>query len=660
MWWSQRSRAMWLKHGDKNTSYFHQKANQRRRTNKIENICDSSGTIHYDPTKIEEIMVNHFKTLFESQDTHHTQRTVEVVRNSITKDQYKHLDEAFTEEEVAEAIRNMKGLAAPGPDGLPALFYHTYWDIIKKEVTTTALQVLNHKGDTTPYNHTYICLIPKKKNPSLPSDHFRPISLCNVILKIITKTIANRIKVILPEVISPNQSALTTPWVEWKFLQLTLETMGFPKNVTDTIMNCVKQVMFSILINGKPTQRFKPQRGLRQGDPLSPYLFILCANVFSGLITKAQNDKRIHGVKIAHGAPEVSHLLFADDSLLFCRANTQEATVIHNIISEYQEASETGNKTVSYTWRSISKASWILKKGGLWNIGNGANINIWTDNWLPRQQGHKIWTPRGEATQIWVKDLMYPEIRSWNRQLISDTFMPFEAEQIVQIPIVHLSNPDEFSWPSTKDGIYTKLWKLKIPPKYTHLLWRILQDALPIQTNLRKRAKPKIASLSTNIIRRKPLRRPVPPKIAVMAVGGWGVRRVDGSWVGAATKVVEGIEDVAAAEAMGVMEAITSALLIHQGPIIIENDNEVIMKAINLKKFPRLLWGQLAKQIRVLIDANPQLSIQWVGRNRNTVAHVIAEWAEVEPNKTWVDNLPPHIVGHIQRDMMPPICNPIS
>jgi hypothetical protein len=203
---------MWLKHGDKNTSYFHQKANQRRRTNKIENICDSSGTTHYDPTKIEEIMVNHFKTLFESQDTHHTQRTVEVVRNSITTDHYKHLDEAFTEEEVAEAIRNMKGLAAPGPDGLPALFYHTCWDIIKKDVTTAALQVLNHKGDTTPYNHTHICLIPKKKNPSLPSDHFRPISLCNVILKIITKTIANRIKVILPEVISPNQSALTTPW----------------------------------------------------------------------------------------------------------------------------------------------------------------------------------------------------------------------------------------------------------------------------------------------------------------------------------------------------------------------------------------------------------------------------------------------------------------
>jgi hypothetical protein len=190
--------------------------------------------------------------------------------------------------------------------------------------------------------------------------------LCNVIHKIITKTIANRIKEILPHVISQNQSAFVPgrlitdntlvafevfqffnqskskqgyigiktdiakayDRVEWLFLQTTLETMGFPQKLTETIMKCVKTVNFSILINGRPSKNFYPKRGLRQGDPLSPYLFIICANVFSGLITQAQQGKQIHGVKIAHGAPEVSHLLFADDSLLFCRANNQEATKI--------------------------------------------------------------------------------------------------------------------------------------------------------------------------------------------------------------------------------------------------------------------------------------------------------------------------------------------
>jgi hypothetical protein len=198
-----------------------------------------------------------------------------------------------------------------------------------------------------------------------------------VTLKIITKTIANRLKIILPDVISQNQSAFVPgrlitdntlvayeifhhfdhskskkgymgiktdmakayDRVEWQFLRTTLEVMGFPHQLTDTITDCVSTVTFSILINGKPSDTFSPQRGLRQGDPLSPYLFIFCANVLSGLISKAQSQKKIHGIRIAHGAPEISHLLFADDSLFFCRANKKEAQVIKDIITNYQEAS---------------------------------------------------------------------------------------------------------------------------------------------------------------------------------------------------------------------------------------------------------------------------------------------------------------------------------
>jgi hypothetical protein len=102
----------------------------------------------------------------------------------------------------------MKGLAAPEPDGLPAIFFHNYWEIIGEEVTTAVLEVLNNGGDPNMYNSTHICLILKIKNPSTPSE-YRLISLCNVILKIITKTIANRLKPILPNIISPNQSAFT-------------------------------------------------------------------------------------------------------------------------------------------------------------------------------------------------------------------------------------------------------------------------------------------------------------------------------------------------------------------------------------------------------------------------------------------------------------------
>jgi hypothetical protein len=145
IWWSQRSRALWLKHGDKNTSYFHQKANQRRRRNSINQICDSQGTTHYEPVNIEATLIKHFQNIFKSQETTHMDRTTEVVKNIITNDMFQQLEAEFTKDEVVEAINSMKGLAAPGPNGLPAIFYHTYWEIINKEVINSVLHVLNNK-----------------------------------------------------------------------------------------------------------------------------------------------------------------------------------------------------------------------------------------------------------------------------------------------------------------------------------------------------------------------------------------------------------------------------------------------------------------------------------------------------------------------------------
>ncbi|MCI29963.1 putative non-LTR retroelement reverse transcriptase, partial [Trifolium medium] len=97
-----------------------------------------------------------------------------------------HLNQEFQAEEVWQAIKDMKAMAAPGPDGLPASFYHTYWDIIGTDITMEVLKVLNTEGNPEPYNNTHICLIPKTTNPSSPNE-FRPISLCNITLKIITK-----------------------------------------------------------------------------------------------------------------------------------------------------------------------------------------------------------------------------------------------------------------------------------------------------------------------------------------------------------------------------------------------------------------------------------------------------------------------------------------
>ena len=108
--------------------------------------------------------------------------------------------------------------------------------------------------------------------------------------------------------------------VEWHFLQRLMEKLGFPVDWIERVMSCVTTPSFSILINGKPHGMIHPSKGIHQGDPLSPYLFLLCAEGFTALLKKAELEGRIKGVSIYRGSPKVTNLMFADDSLLFCQA----------------------------------------------------------------------------------------------------------------------------------------------------------------------------------------------------------------------------------------------------------------------------------------------------------------------------------------------------
>ena len=112
--------------------------------------------------------------------------------------------------------------------------------------------------------------------------------------------------------------------VEWLFLKGVMQKLGFPKKWIERVMTCVTTTSFSILLNGKPYGNVLPSRGIYQGDSLSPYLFLLCAEGFTSLLAKAENDGKIYGASICRGAPKVSNLLFVDDSLLFCRATQNE------------------------------------------------------------------------------------------------------------------------------------------------------------------------------------------------------------------------------------------------------------------------------------------------------------------------------------------------
>ncbi|KAH9660157.1 reverse transcriptase domain-containing protein [Citrus sinensis] len=271
------------------------------------------------------------------------------------------LDQPSTADEIFNALFQMCPTKAPGPDRLPAT-----------GVIDTCLHILNAQGDVTPLNHTYIALIPKVAKPKKVTD-FRPISLCNVIFKIVAKTMANRLKQILHQVISPTQSAFIPnrlitdniiigyeclhkirhnkstkkgvvalkldiskayDRVEWKFLEQTMGRLGFSHKWIKPFLNCITTINFSVIINGKPKGLFRAQRGLRQRCPLSPYLFLICAEAFSNLLKQAERQNLIHGLRFGQEI-SITHLLFADDSLIFARASTNECNQLKALFDSY-------------------------------------------------------------------------------------------------------------------------------------------------------------------------------------------------------------------------------------------------------------------------------------------------------------------------------------
>jgi hypothetical protein len=127
--------------------------------------------------------------------------------------------------------------------------------------------------------------------------------------------------------------------VEWGFLEAVMEWMGFDRRWISWVMMCVKLVKYSVIVNGNPCKLITPSRGIRQGDPISPYLFLLCAEVLSALITKANREGYLTGVSTSRGGSVISHLCFADDSLLFCRLNLTQWNYLSSILQLYEGAS---------------------------------------------------------------------------------------------------------------------------------------------------------------------------------------------------------------------------------------------------------------------------------------------------------------------------------
>ncbi|KAL9668117.1 hypothetical protein QQ045_002492 [Rhodiola kirilowii] len=206
-------------------------------------------------------------------------------------------------------------------------------------------------------------------------ENFRPISLTSITSKVVAKAITSRLQLILPEVISFEQSAFVRSRlisdnfilahecahhirktvkgrkcfgslkldmakvydrIDWTFLRCILLQLGFHQDWVAKIMGYVSTVRYCIRLNGDITEFFTPQRGLRQGDPLSPYLFIICTEWLGHKLRVLHENRTLKGIRISRNAPVITHLFFADDSLLLFEATTATPSIIKDVLTEYE------------------------------------------------------------------------------------------------------------------------------------------------------------------------------------------------------------------------------------------------------------------------------------------------------------------------------------
>lgn len=315
--------------------------------------------------EIRDYAVSFFSKLYSKEDAiyhpYHVVNAFPVLEES----RMQALGQAVEDEEIKNVIFSMKALKAPGIGGLHALFYQTQWHVVGKSVCSLIKGIFNGNEIPKELNKTLIVLVPKSDNP-ISLKLFRPISLCPVIYKTITKLLANRLKSILPDLIGPTQTSFIRgrhitenivvaqevihlmrrkkgrigqmaikvdlekayDRLSWDFIYETLREFGLPTILVRLIMECITTATMQLLWNGEITESFTPSRGIRQGDPISPYIFVLCIERLSHGINDAVKRGHWKPIKLSRGGTSLSHLFFADDLILLAEASCRQAMVI--------------------------------------------------------------------------------------------------------------------------------------------------------------------------------------------------------------------------------------------------------------------------------------------------------------------------------------------
>ncbi|KAK4278800.1 hypothetical protein QN277_016598 [Acacia crassicarpa] len=467
-WW-QRSRINWLTAGDKNSRFFHVSTIKRRQRNRITCIKDDGGNWLMDKEAISQNIASFFQNLFATSNPNSMDAVLNYVDPKISTEMKQSLMSPVSREEIKAAAFSLGSTKAPGPDGFSGIFYHSAWSDIADSVCSMVNEFFAGYSVLDGINLTNITLIPKTQKPEHVSQ-FRPIGLCNFSYKIISKIMANRMRPLLDVCISQNQSAFVPgrcihdniiiahevyhylrrkysggkyefalkmdmskayDRVEWDFVENVLLRFGFCSEWVSLVMKCVRSVSLNICLSGENIRSISPSRGIRQGDPLSPYLFIIVAEVLSIMISKSQIDRRLIGIKLSNGCPVLTHSFFADDALLYMRASHRNCTALANILDLYCAASgQVINLDKSSIFFSTNSPPAVRAMvSGMLHIPSTEDPGTYLG--IP-----SIWGKSKTQALAYIRERVATKIQGWNHSLLSFSGREVMIKAVIQaIPI---------------------------------------------------------------------------------------------------------------------------------------------------------------------------------------------------------------------------------
>ncbi|GKA13730.1 RNA-directed DNA polymerase, eukaryota [Tanacetum coccineum] len=360
----QKAKIRWAIEGDENSKFFHAIINKKRANLSVKGVM-VDGEWMDDPSRVKEEFHNHFATRFQDPGANRGNINF-TFPNRLSLDQVSDLESPISRDEIRLAVWGCGEDKSPGPDGFTFEFFRKFWKVVGPDFCIAVEWFFEHGSFAIGCNSSFVALIPKILDPKIVSD-YRPISLIGSLYKVITKILATRLSSVISSLISdvqsaflPNRQILDGPFIlsellswckfkynqamvfkvdfakaydsiRWDYLDDVLNSFGFGSKWRSWIRGSLISGKASILVNGSPTSEFQFHRGLKQGDPLAPFLFILIMESLHLSFSRAVEAGIFTGIEIGSSLT-ISHLFYADDAVFIGEWSHNNLKGIMNIL----------------------------------------------------------------------------------------------------------------------------------------------------------------------------------------------------------------------------------------------------------------------------------------------------------------------------------------